>query len=132
MEKILVKDVAERKRAEDCEAIRERLSDKTKRLADLYNSTEAIRKLNAMETALDHLIGERPPPRPKDRRGAKRDYYQNNKDVILSQQKKRRQELRAIAEAETKRLKDSRDASKPPPPWDSFQAKMDELSREAC
>ena len=129
---VLVKEVAKRKREQECRAIRERLDDKTRKLSDLYNSTDAIRTLQALETTMNHLLGERPPPRPADRRGAKREYYQNNKDAILSQQRKKRQELRAIAEEENRRLKESRDAAEPPRPWDAFQAKMDRLPKGAC
>ena len=129
---VLVKEVAKRKREEECRATRERLDDKTKKLSDLYNSTDAIRKLQAIETAVDRLIGERPLPRPVDRRGAKREYYQTNRDAILSQQKKKRQELRTMAQEANKRLKESRDETEPLRPWDAFQAKMDQLPKEAC
>ena len=129
---VLVKEVAKRKREQECRSIKERLSEKTRKLSDLYNSTDVIRKLHAIETGINHLIGEGPPPRPVDRREDTRRYYQQNKKVIADQRRKRRQELRAIAEEENRRLKESRYAAEPPRPWDAFQAKMDQLPKGAC
>lgn len=129
---VLIKEVAKRKRLEECEALRERLSEKTRKLIDLYNSTTAIRKLHAIETAVDHLLGERQSSTALDRREDTRRYYQQNKGAIADQQRKRRQELRALAQEENRRLKESRDAADPPRPWDAFQARMAELSEEAC
>lgn len=123
-EMVFIKDILEKKRTEECESIRRRLIEKSEKLTSLYMETNSLRKLQSIETSVDHLIEEKPTPRVKDvqRREEKRKYYEKNKEAILSRQSKRWEEARVLAREETKRAK--KDTYKPRGAWDQFQDKV--------
>lgn len=130
---VLVRDVAQKMRDDECRSIRERLSGNTEKLNELYMQPDAVRKLQAIETAIDRLIGAKPPPRVPDRREGKREYYKKNKSAVLGQQRKRRQELRAMAQEQSKKAKEVKQTSneeKPGGQWERLQVKIARLARD--
>ena len=121
---VLIKEVLEQKREREMLSIRERLPAKIEKLQEVYSKTQVVRKLQAIETAIDKLINDKNTS-SKLKSQDKRQYYKDNKETILSQQRKRREHLRNLAMEETKKAKKAKkEEPKRVGLWDQFQDKV--------
>lgn len=78
---VLIKDVLETRREAERTSIRERLPAKIDKLKEIYSGTGVVRKLQAIESAVDKLIEDRPSTH-EVRREEKKQYYEKNREAI--------------------------------------------------
>ncbi len=120
---VLIKDVARERSEGEKKEIQERLPEKLARLSELLSSTDSVKKLKSIESAVDRLLhGKKEASEEliRQRKEKRKKHYMDNKEEILSKQKERRSELRQIARKATP-VEERREKQKGE--WDLFQEK---------